>query len=242
MGSQRLDPETDDGAVCCSEVRFIWKCLECGRLAVKFVLPFRLCTACGGGPLGVVATEGLDDPRRIEPVREAVQLGVEVLHFYRLALDQTTHRVSRSILAELCARQARQLSELMARHCIAPSVLELSAAQREVLSRELFRGIDFMTPAGLVAMYRRALEIERRSLAHGERRALGLPRGAERQLYWQLAEEAAERAALLEAEVDFLETHAVLKAPPAGPSALRGVRDMIEDAEVVLSGQRDAEE
>jgi hypothetical protein len=158
--------------------------------------------------LWVVATEALDDPRRIEPVREAVQLGVDVLSFYRLALNQATNRVSRSILAELCALQGRQLSVLMARYCLAPSVLELSAAQREVLSRELFRGIDFMTPAGRVEMYRRALALERRCIASGERRALRLPRGAERQLYWRLADDAAERAGLLEAEIGFLAAQA----------------------------------
>jgi hypothetical protein len=245
-GSQPLDP--DDGAACCAEVRYLWRCQECGRLAVKFVVPFRLCPACGSGPLWVVAQEGLVDPQRTEPVREAVQLGVEIHHFYRLALDQTIrheqvmHRPTISILAELCARQRRELHELMARYCVSGSVLELSPAEREVLSRELFRGIDFMVPAGLVELYRRALALERRSLAHGERRALCVPRGAVRQLYWQLADEAAERAGLLEAELDFLDAHAADESNGTWAAMFRRVDGVMAEEEVMAGGRWNAGE
>lgn len=181
-------------AVSCSEVHTTWECQKCGRRIVRFVVPYRICTGCGG-PLLVVACAGLAHPRRMELVREALQLLIDTFLYYRLALEQATDRVSREFLSGLLDHVETQFQALLQRHRLASSLLELDLEEKVSLAREL----GFPTAAGLLETYRRALALEQRSMAHAEHRALSLPpREAERELHWKVAERAAERAVLLE--------------------------------------------
>jgi len=38
---------TDD-TICCADVRYTWKCRECGKLSQGFVVPYGKCYLCGG--------------------------------------------------------------------------------------------------------------------------------------------------------------------------------------------------
>lgn len=188
-----------DDAVCCAGVEITWKCQSCGKLSVGFAFPYGSCFLCGG-PLRVVAAYELNDPGRIEPIREAVQFEIDMFHFYRLALDRVADSPTRELLADLCAREQEHLDELVAKYHVdlAPQILTPTTHAEELLDRKLFEGIDFELPSGVDELYRRALDLERRTLAHFERRALKLPPGMERELYRELAAEEVEHVALLE--------------------------------------------
>jgi hypothetical protein len=89
------------------------------------------------------------------------------------------------------------------------------------MAHEIFRGIDFHAGEGVRAsveeIYRRALELERRTLAHFQLRARTLPPGLERELYRELAAEEVEHVALLEG----LESLAAVDGPSAANRASR---------------------
>lgn len=117
--------------------------------------------------------------------------------YYDLALERATDPVSREFLSGLFDHVEIQLQGLLQRNRLAPSLLDLDLEEKVSLARELGFPV-----AGLLEIYRRALALEQRSIAHAERRALSLPpREAERELYWEVAERAAERAVLLEKEM-----------------------------------------
>ncbi len=192
----------DDDTICCAGVRYTWKCQECGKLSLGFVVPYGRCYLCGG-ELRVVSSYQLDDPQRIEPVREAVQFEIDMFQFYRLAHDRARNAGCRAVLADLRGREEEHLTELVEKYHLHldPSVLEPEPRAEEILARDLFQGIDFAAEASVPELYRRALELERRTLAHFEHRAFNLPPGMERDLYREMAAEEVEHVALLEAEM-----------------------------------------
>ena len=188
-----------DDAVCCAGVDITWKCQNCGKLSVGFAFPYGSCFLCGG-PLRVVAAYDLIDPARIEPIREAVQFEIDMFHFYRLALERIPDSPTRELLADLCMRESEHLDELVTKYHVEldPKVLSPTAEIQDLLERKLFKGIDFELPSGVDELYRRALDLERRTLAHFEHRALKLAPGTERELYRELAAEEVEHVALRE--------------------------------------------
>jgi hypothetical protein len=155
----------------------------------------------------------------MELVREALQLVMDTFFYYRFALKRTTDRVSREFLSGLCDHVGIQLQGLLQRHRLASSLSELDLKEKVSLARAL----GFPAVAGLLEIYRRALALEQRSIDHAERRALSLPpRGAERDLYWEVAERAAERSLLLEKEMFCLSTQAGKEEQSAEKASMLG--------------------
>jgi rubrerythrin len=188
-----------DDAVCCAGVGTTWKCQTCGKLSMGFVFPYGSCFLCGG-PLRVVAAYQLTDPGRIEPIREAVQFEIDMYHFYRLAIERVSEPATRELLLDLRDREEEHLEELTAKYHVHldPEILAPTARAEDLLDRKLFEGIDFEVASGIDELYRRAIELERRTQAHFERRAARMPSGVERELYRELAAEEVEHVAMLE--------------------------------------------
>jgi rubrerythrin len=207
MGSQcpKCKSVVDDDAVCCAEVRYTWKCEGCGKLSTGFVVPYGRCFLCGG-ELKVVSSYHLEEPQRIEPIREAVQFEIDMYQFYRLAQDRMQDADCKSVLDDLRVREEDHLNELSEKYHVhlEAAALEPSAQTEELLAHEIFKGIDFLAKESIEEIYRRALELERRTLAHFQHRVETLPSGMERELYRELAAEEVEHVALLEGELESL--------------------------------------
>ncbi len=207
MASQcpKCQRAVEDDAVCCADVRYTWKCQDCGKLSVGFVVPYGRCFLCGG-ELRVVQSYRLADPERIEPIREAVQFEVDMYQFYRLAHGRMNDPDCKAVLDDLLHREEDHLNELSQKYHLhlEREVVEPRQGAEEVLARDLFKGIDFVTDGAVREIYSRALELEKRTLAHFEHRAQTLPPGMEKELYRELAAEEVEHVALLEAEIESL--------------------------------------
>lgn len=207
MGSQcpKCKCVVADDAVCCADVNYTWKCKGCGKLSVGFVVPYGRCFLCGG-ELEVVSGYQFEEPERIEPIREAVQFEIDMYQFYRLAEDRMGDPGARSVLADLRSREEDHLNELSEKYHLHldRAALDPSTSAEKVLADDLFRGVDFGTQESIETIYQRALELEKRTLAHFQNRAETLPPGLERELYRELAAEEVEHVALLEGELESL--------------------------------------
>jgi len=205
MASQcpKCQRAVEDDAVCCAEVRYTWKCQNCGKLSVGFVVPYGRCFLCGG-ELRVVSSYRLEDPHRIEPIREAVQFEVDMYQFYRLAHGRMRDADCKAVLDDLLHREEDHLTELSEKYHLhlGPEATAPAASAEEILARDLFQDVDFSADASVLQIYSRALDLEKRTLAHFERRANTLPPGMEKELYRELAAEEVEHVAMLEAEIE----------------------------------------
>ena len=205
MASQcpKCQRAVEDDAVCCAEVRYTWKCQDCGKLSVGFVVPYGRCFLCGG-ELRVVSSYRLEDPHRIEPIREAVQFEVNMYQFYRLAHDRMRDPNCKAVLDDLLHREEDHLKELSDKYHLhlGPEATSPEPDAEEILASDLFQGVDFGATASVREIYSRALDLEKRTLAHFERRASTLPPGMEKELYRELAAEEVEHVAMLEAEIE----------------------------------------
>jgi len=188
--------------VCCAEVKYTWKCKACGKLSTGFVVPYGRCFLCGGEN-EVVKGHGDSNPIQVAVVREAMQYELDMYHFYRLAMKHTSDEELRGVLEELYHKEEDHLTELEDKYHV-----HLDASSREIeenndklLSIWIFRGIDFSdAEKHVLALYDRALEMERRTRDHFKMRAETLPSGAEKEIYRELAAEEEDHVAVLETE------------------------------------------
>jgi rubrerythrin len=196
----------DQDEICCAQVRYTWRCRSCHKLTTGFALPYGSCFLCGG-ELEELKDRDLGDPMRFEAIRQAMQFELNAYHFYRLALDRTTNPQHRVILEQLYENELDHLHELENKYHahLDREVLDLSPGFEDLMADRLFEGIDFDQRDGAVALYRKAIEMERRTRDHFRARAAGLPGGFEKDLYEELAAEEDEHIAMLETEMSQFE-------------------------------------
>ena len=192
----------EDDSVCCAEVRYTWKCKSCGKLSTGFVLPYGRCFLCGGEN---EVAEGYAGARsdQVAIVREAVQYEVDMYHFYRLAMQRTTNAELLSVLDELYHKEEDHLAELEDKyHLHFDNQLRHPPQGAEaLLSKWIFRGIDFDdADHHVLAVYEKAIEMERRTRDHFLARANSLDPGPQKEIYRELAAEEDEHVTTLETE------------------------------------------
>ena len=194
----------EEDSVCCADVRYSWKCTDCGKLTQGFVVPYGRCFLCGG------KIEVVGDRRpaseAIEMIRSAVQLEVDMFHFYRLATAKVGEGERREVLEDLYSREAEHFHELSDKYHLDldERVLEPSAEVDAKIESELFDGIDVAASDPLRSIYAKALELEMRTYRFFAERAAALPEGPERELCRELAAEEEEHIALIETELENL--------------------------------------
>jgi glutamate synthase (NADPH/NADH) small chain len=188
--------------VCCAEVRYTWKCKACGKLSTGFVVPYGRCFLCGGEN-EVVKGHGENDPAQVAVVREAMQFELDMFHFYRLAMKQTGDEELRGVLEELYHKEEDHLSELENKYHVHldASLRDSGESSDKLLSKWIFEGIDLSdAEKHVLALYDRAIEMERRTRDHFKMRAAAMPPGAEKELFRELAAEEEDHVAVLETE------------------------------------------
>jgi len=195
----------EEDEICCSQIRYSWRCRSCFKLTSGIAIPYGKCFLCGGD-LEVIPRRDLGDSMRFQAIRDAVQFELNSFHFYKLARDKATNPGQRAVLERLFEAELDHLHELEEKYHahLDRSVVELSSDEDALLSNWLFRGIQMTADSGIADLYQAALEMERRTRDHFRKLATDLPPGLERDLCSELAAEEEEHVALLEGELEQL--------------------------------------
>ena len=194
----------EEDSICCADVRYSWKCTECGKLTQGFVVPYGRCFLCGGKI--VIVDDRPPTSEAIDMIQRAVQLEVDMFHFYRLATAKVGAGEHREVLEDLHSREAEHFRELSDKYHLDldERVLEPTAEVDAKIESELFAGIDLHVSDPLRSIYEKALELERRTHRFFAGRAAALPDGPEREVCRELAAEEEEHIALIETELHHL--------------------------------------
>lgn len=195
----------EEDEICCSQVRYTWKCASCHKLTTGFALPYGKCFMCGG-KLEVVEGRELGDSMRFSAVREAVQFELNSFHFYKLARDRAQDPVRRQVLERLYEAELDHLHELEAKYHahLDRAAIDLTPQAEKLLADDLFKGLPAGEEAGIRGLYEAALAMERRTRDHFLKLAGDLPAGLEKELCLELAAEEEEHVAMLETEIEQL--------------------------------------
>jgi rubrerythrin len=167
-----------------------------------FAIPYGKCFLCGGS-LKVVEGYDLEDPMKVRPIRDAVQFELNSYYFYKLALEKAEDETLRAIFEQLYQHEVDHLHLIQERYHthLDDEVLNLSPDAESLLSDALFQDIDVSDPeTAPVALYDKAIEMERRTREHFRSLARLLPEGPEQDICLELAAEEDEHVALLETE------------------------------------------
>ena len=201
----KCDRVLEEDTVCCADVVYKWKCSQCGKLSQGFVVPYGRCYLCGGKN-EVVQDTTVERPASIELIRDAVQLEVDMYHFYRLATAKVGEGERREVLEDLYAREKEHFAELKTKYHLEldEQVLAPSAESEQAIEQELFAGVSIEAADGLRQIYEKALELEQRTYKFFLDKAQSLPEGPERELCRELAAEEEEHVSIIETELQHL--------------------------------------
>ena len=191
--------------ICCSQVRYTWKCTSCHKLTTGFALPYGKCFLCGG-ELEVVEGRELGDSMRFRAIRDAVQFELNSFHFYKLARERTGDPLRRQVLERLYEAELDHLHELEEKYHahLDRAAIDLTPDARKLLEDELFRDLPASGDESIRGLYEAALAMERRTRDHFRASAAQLPAGLEKELCLELASEEEEHIAMLETEIEQL--------------------------------------
>jgi rubrerythrin len=193
----------EDDVICCASLRYTWKCDECGKLTTGFAVPYGKCYLCGG-KISVVTGYRVEDLKSVKAIEEAVQFEIDSYHFYRLGWRHAASPLVRAVFEQMYLKEWDHLEELEAKYHVhmEKETLALSPEVDELLSKELFDGIDFGDADGQVEpLYAKAIEMEKRTRDHFTKKAGELPPGPEKEIYRELAAEEEDHVAILETEL-----------------------------------------
>jgi glutamate synthase (NADPH) small chain len=205
MGSQcpKCRKELEDDSICCATLRYTWKCRGCGKLSTGFAVPYGRCYLCGGTIDVVEGYQGAD-VESMKAIEEAVQFELNAYHFYRIGWKKALNPKIRGVFEQMYLNEQDHIEELEKKYHVhlEREILNLSPTIDRLLSQDLFRGIDFNDITGQVEkLYACAIEMEKRTRDHFQKRARELPEGTEREIYRELAAEEEEHVAMLETEL-----------------------------------------
>jgi rubrerythrin len=195
----------EEDEICCSQVRYTWRCRSCFKLTSGLAIPYGKCFLCGGS-LELIPNRDLGDSMRFQAIRDAVQFELDSFHFYKLARDKAKTPEQRAVLERLYEAELDHLHELEEKYHahLDREVVDLSANEQALLDNWLFRGIHVTEESGIGDLYQAALEMERRTRDHFRKLATTLPDGLEKDLCAELAAEEEEHVAMLETELELL--------------------------------------
>lgn len=191
----------DEDIVCCAELEYTWKCKACGKLSQGFVVPYGRCHLCGGENEIV---KGYDDadPGLLGIVQTALRFEIDMFYFYEIARKRTSNEQLRLVLEELSLKEKDHLEELDAKYHVHldPDIRDIPSYRADIVAQWIFEGIDFNDRSHVVAIYDKALAMERRTRDHFFACADSLEPGPEQEIYRELAAEEEEHVAVLETE------------------------------------------
>jgi rubrerythrin len=178
-------------------VTYTWKCSQCRKLSKGFVIPFGRCENCGGS-LEIVEEYALEDPGRIRPIRQALQAELNAHTFYAMMAKEATDPDVRALFSSLSEMEREHLESLADKYH-AHIEMDPDPTPHPKIRQIILEHIDEIPDQDrLLALYGRAIEMERRARAFFLSQVERLPQGVEREIYRELAAEEDEHIALLE--------------------------------------------
>ena len=195
----------EEDEVCCAQIRFMWRCANCFKLATGFAIPYGRCFMCGGS-LEVIPHREVDEgsPRRV--IRDGVELQLSLFNFYRLARERATHPEQREMLDWLCETALDHLHELEDRYRghLDREMVDSASHEERLIGHWALRDIRLAGDAALAEVLDGALEIERRARDHFRQLESDFPAGIENDLCRELEAEANEDIAMIQTEIEQL--------------------------------------
>jgi rubrerythrin len=187
----------DEDYVCCADVTYTWKCVQCRKLSKGFVIPFGRCENCGGA-LEIVEEYALEEPARLKPIRQALQAELNAHTFYALMAREAADPDVRDLFSSLSEMEREHLEHLKDKYH-AHIEVDPNLTPHPKIRQIILENIEDV-PMGerLLALYGRAIEMEQRARAFFLSQAESLPEGVEREIYRELAAEEDEHITLLE--------------------------------------------
>jgi hypothetical protein len=195
----------EEDEICCTQVRYTWRCLSCFKLTIGYAVPYGKCFMCGG-ELEVIPDRDLGDCMRFLAIRDAVQFELNSFHFFKLARERATNPEQCIVLERLYEAGLDGLYELEEKYHahLDWEMVEFASNEEKVLADLPFRGILVKQDSGVADLYKVALETERRARDHFRRLAGQFPVGLENDLCREVAAEEDEHVAMLQAELEQL--------------------------------------
>ena len=187
----------DEDYVCCADVTYTWKCTRCRKLSQGFVVPFGRCEMCGG-TLEVVEDYAPEQVARLKPIQQALQAEVNAHTFYAALAREASDPEVRALFTSLSEMEREHLDSLAQKYH-AHLAERPESVPHPNIRQIILEGIESLPAAEqLLALYGRAIEMERRARAFFLQQVEALPDGLEREIYRELAAEEDEHIALLE--------------------------------------------
>jgi glutamate synthase (NADPH/NADH) small chain len=187
----------EEDYVCCADVTYTWKCMQCRKLSQGFVIPFGRCEGCGGS-LEIVDDSAYRDAARLKPIQQALQAEMNAYSFYSMLAAESTDPDVRTLFASLSEMEREHLENLANKYHAHLEEESVQTAHPRI--RQIVLGGIEHVPARerLVTLYERAIEMERRARGFFLKQVEALEEGLEREIYRELAAEEDEHIALLE--------------------------------------------
>ena len=187
----------DEDYVCCADVSYTWKCRRCRKLSRGFVVPFGRCEMCGG-TLEVVEAYAPEQVARLRPIQQALQAEVNAHTFYAALAREAGDPEVRALFSSLSEMEREHLDSLAQKYH-AHLAERPESVPHPNIRQIVLEGIEALPEAErLLALYGRAIEMERQARAFFLQQVEALSDGLEREIYRELAAEEDEHIALLE--------------------------------------------
>jgi rubrerythrin len=136
-------------------------------------------------------------------VQEAVQLEIDMYHFYRMAAQKTKDDVLRSVLEDLRDKEQMHFEELETRYHLhfGRDLHQMSDKEEKIVFGFVFHGIDFKGVEGhILQVYNKAIAMEKRTRNRYLTHVDVLPPGSHKELYRELAAREEGHIRILETE------------------------------------------
>jgi len=187
----------EEDYVCCADVTYTWKCTQCRKLSKGFVIPFGRCENCGG-PLEIVDESAYQGAGRLKPIQQALQAELNAFTFYsKLAAEASDPEVY-TLFDSLSKMEYEHFEHLAGKYHAHLELDRGRALDPQVWQVVLDKIEEVPIRDRLIALYQRAIEMERRARAFFLQQVEELKEGLEREIYRELAAEEDEHIALLE--------------------------------------------
>jgi len=157
-----------------------------------------------GGKNQTVSEYQEKDTQSLKAIEEAVQFEIDSYHFYRIGWQAAKHPEIREVFEQMYLKEQDHLEELETKYHVHldPYLFTLTPDADHLIQSELFQEIDLTNPeTQVVPLYKKAIEMEKKTRDHFKKRAEELPPSPEKEIYRELAAEEEEHVSLLETEL-----------------------------------------
>ncbi len=189
--------EGEEEYVCCGSSMLQWKCKSCSKVSDGFAFPYGQCPACGGVLELVSGAAKVENAAALEAVRGALEIELGGMAFYETAVKEAKDANMRHLFEKFVEMEREHMATLTRRyHAQVPAPSPTIKAERA----GIYAGVE-RNPKDPANLFQIAIAFEKKAVSYFEDRIVGA-KGAERELYKELAAEEREHVDLLSTELE----------------------------------------